>query len=359
MKIVYIAPRFHTNMSFDVKALKEMGHDVSFLAMYRSNSESYEDLQPEMLMGAPINFILDIFSPKKKRELRRWPCFFQLGWKLWKSKPDLLLVKNLQGGLSLSSFFWGRLFAKRTVAMVQTEKHFISHPAKKLFKLILKDILNVRAIMTPLKNILPQSDPWFVYQPFVIKADDFEKKYFAGGDTNIIDIGKFQTRKGHLILLEAVKRLREKYQIKLTIVGECYDEKVLDQAKEYVENNDLGKVVELRENLPHNEVLAMYRKYDLFVLPASNEPAAYSLVEAMAAKLPIIASDTCGTSCYIEDGENGRIFKSGDTEDLADKIESLIKDKDILMKMGENSFKKVGMEHSPEAFKKTILEFLK
>jgi glycosyltransferase involved in cell wall biosynthesis len=346
-------------MSFDVKALKEMGHEVYFLAMYKSNSESYEDVEPSILKGSPINFIIDIFNPGKKKELHRWPCFFHLAWKLFKIKPDLLLVKNLQGGLSFLSFVLGRFFAKRTVAMVQTEKHFISHPAKKIFKFVLKNFLNVQAIMTPLKNVSEKSDSWFVYQPFIIKADDFEKSYFADGNINIIDIGKFQQRKGHLVLLEAVRGLCKKYPIKLTIIGELYDEKVLSGIKNYIKENALTGIVEIKENLPHNEVLAMYRKYDLFVLPAEKEPAAYSLVEAMAAKLPIIASTTCGTSCYIENGENGYIFKSGQAEDLADKIEKIIKDKDVLMAMSLKSFGMASTEHSLERFKKTIAEFLK
>jgi D-alanyl-D-alanine carboxypeptidase len=55
--------------------------------------------------------------------------------------------------------------------------------------------------------------------------------------------------------------------------------------------------VKVLENIAHDQALAMYKDFDLFVLPSRDEPAAYSPVEAFSRKLPVIASDTCGTSC--------------------------------------------------------------
>ncbi len=82
----------------------------------------------------------------------------------------------------------------------------------------------------------------------------------------------------------------------------------------------------------------------------NHEPASYSVLEAMAAKLPVIASDTCGTSCYIERGASGQVFKSRSASDLAAKIEEIIKDKDKLIKMGEKSFELAQKAHSPLNF---------
>jgi glycosyltransferase involved in cell wall biosynthesis len=221
---------------------------------------------------------------------------------------------------------------------------------KKIIALVFKKFFLLRGIITPLKNILKEHDPWFSYLPFVIDVKDFSKEYFKNDRVNILEVGKFVERKGHLDILMAINSLKVEYNLKLTIVGERVDEQVKNNILEYIQKNSLEEIVEIKENLSHQEVLSLYREQDLFVLPSYDEPAAYSLVEAMAAKLPVIASDTCGTSCYIEQSKNGYIFKSRDSQNLAEKIELIIKNRDNLVKMGGKSFDLAKTNHSLPVF---------
>ena len=46
MRFVFTAPRYHTNQHYAVKALLDAGHEVSFLALRRGQSEVYEVLHP-------------------------------------------------------------------------------------------------------------------------------------------------------------------------------------------------------------------------------------------------------------------------------------------------------------------------
>ncbi len=359
MKIVFIAPRFHTNMHAYVRGLKQMGHEVFFLAMYKSNSEDYEDVEPIVISPHPLNRLFAIFDAKYKKPMHQWPCFLDLNRELSRIKPDVLLVKNLQGGLAFFSFLLGRFYAKKAFALVQTERYAVRGLVKKMIAVFLKNILGISGIISPLKNVLPQSDPWFNYLPFVIDVKDVSKTNFKGDNINILDIGKFQGRKDHLLLLGAVKSLKDKYPIRLTIVGEHHDNKELALIKGYINDNGLSDVVRILENVAYKKVLEMYDEFDLFVLPSRNEPAAYSPVEAFAHKLPAIASDTCGTSCYIDNGVNGYVFKSGDANDLLAKIEMAVSDRETLLKMGRNAFVIAQERHSLEYFKEKIGDILK
>ncbi len=49
MRFIYTAPRYHTNQHFPIKALLEAGHEVSFLALARGQSEEYTALSPTVL----------------------------------------------------------------------------------------------------------------------------------------------------------------------------------------------------------------------------------------------------------------------------------------------------------------------
>ncbi len=162
-----------------------------------------------------------------------------------------------------------------------------------------------------------------------------------------------------MILLKAINKLKEKYNIFLTIIGERVDEETVEQIYEFIRENDLQDIIEIKFNLSYKQVLVMYKDHDLFVLPSYNEPAAYSLVEAMSNKLPIICSDTCGTKCYVKEGANGYIFKSQDSDNLSKQIEKVILNRVRLKRMGESSFILAEKEHFMEIFEKKISKLIK
>ena len=85
-------------------------------------------------------------------------------------------------------------------------------------------------------------------------------------------------------------------------------------------------------NIPHQNIKKHYRKSDLFILPAKNEPASISIIESLGFGLPVICSDSCGTKTYIRNGKNGSIFTSGDSNDLHLKIKTYFEDSSLLIK---------------------------
>lgn len=358
MKIVYIVQRFHTNLYWRLKGLANMGHEVFVLANQEKDGERRDP---------KINFII-LKEPKNQgfwRWLSSWnhtvyfdiPDLKDLKEKINSISPDVIIARNINSLRTLAAFHYADKKKTKLFAEAQTENYsFGKFPKSALVKTARK-MFNIRGMITPLKNRLPVADPFFKYLPFVIPAEDFEKKYFSGGHVNIIAVGKYIRRKDHFSLLEAIKSLKDRYDIRLTIIGQYNTpetEDIRKEVAEVVKIDGLGEIVQLEDNLPNESMEEWYRGHDLFVLPAYDEPASYSVLEAMAAKLPVIASDTCGTSCYIEQGGNGFVFKSKDAKDLAAKIEAAIADRDNLIKMGSRSFDLVKEWHSPADFAREL-----
>ena len=65
----------------------------------------------------------------------------------------------------------------------------------------------------------------------------------------------------------------------------------------------------------------------LFVLPSRTEAMGRVLLEAMACKKPIIASNVGGIPEIIKDGYNGLLFESENVDDLAEKIRLVLSNK--------------------------------
>ncbi|NLD99607.1 MAG: glycosyltransferase family 4 protein, partial [Fibrobacter sp.] len=80
-------------------------------------------------------------------------------------------------------------------------------------------------------------------------------------------------------------------------------------------------------------------------------------IESMAAGKARIGSNVDGTPQLIRDGIDGLLFKSGDIEELALKMDLLMGDKKLRKKMGEAGRRRARLEFSEENYIKNIRKF--
>jgi len=96
------------------------------------------------------------------------------------------------------------------------------------------------------------------------------------------------------------------------------------------------------------QLTVYYGLADVFVFPTHTDPWGLVVNEAMACKLPIIISDAAGCAeDLVEDGWNGLKFASGDTNQLAVFMKSIVGDEKRRREMGENSYERI-QQYSPE-----------
>ncbi|MBP9751327.1 MAG: glycosyltransferase family 4 protein [Candidatus Moranbacteria bacterium] len=87
--------------------------------------------------------------------------------------------------------------------------------------------------------------------------------------------------------------------------------------------------------VPHEHLGRYYGLADVFCLPSQNEGMSNTVLEALAAGLPIVATVTGGTEELIRDGENGLFVVQRSPEDLAEKLGKLLADESLRVRMGE------------------------
>lgn len=131
--------------------------------------------------------------------------------------------------------------------------------------------------------------------------------------------------KGHKILLSALRELIDKkIKIKLFIVG---DGPSRNDIENYIEELKLTNDVILlgyREDIPN-----ILSAIDIFVLPSiANEGVPQAIIQALAMKKAVVASDIGSISDVIKHDETGLLVKPGDAKDLQKNITELIESKD-------------------------------
>ncbi len=352
MKIALLAPRYHTNQISLVKYLLKTKNKVSFYVTRIGKSEDHSLLKPSIIQLSYISKLIKNFV-KSNNLLFDYnyltPSIKEL-LKFKSKKYDVIIIREPNKFMGFVYFLWAKLIGVKIITYYQREVY-----KKKTFKI--KDVIekifikasNNQCISPCLGNLKYKHFPTkTTYLPFCLPVSAPKKNWYFKKKINILTIGKFISRKKHLLLIRALSMIKSKNNFQLTIIGECSNKEhliYLNKVKQEIKLRGL-KFNVLINNKP-SVVQKIYKKNDLFVLPSVNEPASVSNLEAMSHGLAVITTDSNQTSCYTEPGVNGYVVKSNDLEDLKKKLELLINDKTKLKKFGYKSFNIVKKKYNP------------
>ncbi|GAB6180451.1 glycosyltransferase [Desulfotomaculum defluvii] len=157
-------------------------------------------------------------------------------------------------------------------------------------------------------------------------------------------IARLAPQKGISYLLKAASHLKE-YNVTLLIVGDGPLRQELEKEVLSLGLGDRVVFAGMRENIA--QVLAAL---DIFVLPSVTEGLPLTILEAMAAAKPIVATRVGGVPEAILDGRSGIVVPPKDPEALAVALAGLLGEKDRLVPMG-----KCGQKHVNEKFSITFM----
>ncbi len=145
---------------------------------------------------------------------------------------------------------------------------------------------------------------------------------WAGRFPVIVAIGRLVPAKGYAYLIEAAAQLRARYpSLQVLVIGEG---PLALQLARQIQAAGLGDTVHLtglRQDIPF-----ILHQAHLLVLPSLREGLPMVALEAMAAGLPVVATDVGGNREAIADGQTGLLVPPEDPEALAEAIQALLDD---------------------------------
>jgi glycosyltransferase involved in cell wall biosynthesis len=155
----------------------------------------------------------------------------------------------------------------------------------------------------------------------------------APGKVLVTTVGNIRRVKGHDVFIRAAAAITPHFpNVSFSIAGDVLDPAYFAELQKLVRDSGLsnrfsfdGGVTDLRSHLA---------AADIFVLPSRSEGFSNALVEAMAAALPVVATDVGGNAEAVRDGISGFIVPSEDPAALAEAIARLLSDPDLAKTMG-------------------------
>ncbi|MCX7876366.1 MAG: glycosyltransferase family 4 protein [Melioribacteraceae bacterium] len=150
--------------------------------------------------------------------------------------------------------------------------------------------------------------------------------------------------KGIDILLEAFLNLSKVHKdLFLLLIGNGKDEYKI---KEFIAQNKLNsKLINSQK-----DVFNYYQLIEVFVLPSRIDPFPLVMIEAGLMKKPLIGSNVDGIPELIENEKDGLLFESGNSDDLKNKIQIIINNKNFANQLAENLYCKISKYYTVKNF---------
>ena len=170
----------------------------------------------------------------------------------------------------------------------------------------------------------------------------------------LLAIGRLSKEKAHLDLLAAFARLRETnrdLKYKLVIVGDGPERGALEAA---ARSNGINDDVIFTGQ--ENDVQPFYAAADVFVLPSHSEGSPNVLLEAMAANVPIVATNVGGVPEIVENNESAVLIPANDPKAMAAAIARVLNDRDFAGRLTTKSAALVASLYTPAQYVRSLVE---
>ena len=169
----------------------------------------------------------------------------------------------------------------------------------------------------------------------------------------ILFVGALEKVKGIEYLLKAMVEVRSKHN--LIIVGEGSER---DNLEGLARELGVADRVEFKGRLSLKETKNIMKDCYCLLLPSLSEGLGRVLLEAGALSKPLVGSRTGGIPDVIKNNQNGFLVEPKNSHDLAEKLQILLNDKDLALKMGKQSREFVEQHFSNQRYIDAYLKMI-
>jgi glycosyltransferase involved in cell wall biosynthesis len=223
-------------------------------------------------------------------------------------------------------------------------------------------IFNSKTTKKAVLNLIDQGKPSVLAYPPVdqfgepISPQEIQERA-ARDELRILFLGNVIYRKGLHTLLEAVKGLDAK--VHMDVVGSLTSEPAyVSLIQEIIAKNQLAFCVTLHGSLDRETLIDRLKRSHVLVVPSSYEGFGIVYLEGMCFGLPAIGTTAGAAGEIIDSGKTGYLIAPDDVKTLARHLNSLAKNRDLLLRLSINARERYLRQPSWNGAARNIRDFL-
>ncbi len=166
----------------------------------------------------------------------------------------------------------------------------------------------------------------------------FRSKFALPSERIVLFVGRLVYEKGIHVLVNAIPRVLEKVNVKTIIVGNGY---MKEQISSLVKGLGIDRKVMFTGFVDDETLRRLQTCADVSVVPSLFEPFGIVALEAMAAKSPVVVSDTGGLGEIVDHDTDGIKVYTNNPDSLAWGITRILTDDKNANRLRNNAFKKI------------------
>ena len=213
-------------------------------------------------------------------------------------------------------------------------------------------------------DMIPNGVDIDTYDSIEDNLSDFRAKFALPEEKIILYVGRLVYEKGIHVLINAVPKVLSKANAKFIIVGSGY---MKEQLLTIVRGMGLEHKVLFQGFMDEKSLLRLQKCADVSVVPSLFEPFGIVALEAMAAKSPVVVSDTGGMSEIVEHDVTGVKVYPDNPDSLAWGINRILLDDAYQRRIKENAYRVVQdkygwdkiAQQTDDTYERILSEYLK
>jgi len=375
IKIAYILNSFPDNTETfvlnEIVGLSRLGMDITNFSIYKSvgykNTIDQKLLQLKIVYADPIyslHIILShiyYFFRRPSVYLKLLFNFKEYGGKkaFWEGVYFSKKIKKLGIEHVHAHFAWKATDVARLISYLTSIPFSFTAHARDIYveaDYLKEKLEEAKFIVTCVRNnkhYLTQKFGEIIQKKIKVVYHGIDLRMFKPTENkekvvDLLSIGNLVEKKGFQYLIEACEILKKRgILLKCLVIGEGH---LKTQLVNMIKELDLENYIELINRKPQSELLQIYAKSRIFVLPSfityegDRDGIPNVLAEAMVMGMPVISSNIPNISELIEHEKDGILVRDKDPQALSDAIDGLMNDNEKRIRLGKNARNKIVKE---------------
>ncbi len=222
-------------------------------------------------------------------------------------------------------------FMKKELQVYHLLTNFITHSVWKKAEFV---VSNSEGLSKLAKKFMDNTKHKMIPAGVDLQIFNPSGKSRMGSKVRLLFVGRLVYQKGLDILLEALKKIKDKDLWSLDIIG---DGPLKKEILKKVKNLQIDKNINFYGWQSRDKLIKIYKDNDIFLLPSRDEGMPNVMLEAMASGLAVIGTEVSGLQEVIINNQNGLLVKKENPHELYEAIKKLIDNKSLIKEIGDNA----------------------